>query len=82
MLPIVFLSGALLHAAVVKQYTDPPDLDKLFPNLLDAVNLQAIFQRYYKHPKERYYKRTSSAQWNSPVMPPGHISFTQQCKGF
>ncbi|XP_076818057.1 uncharacterized protein LOC143463464 [Clavelina lepadiformis] len=70
--------GAQLQSAIIKQYRFPPNIDHVFPNLLDPVNLSRIFQRY----KERYFKRTSSAHWNSPVMPPGHISFTQQCKGF
>ncbi|XP_078494275.1 uncharacterized protein LOC100186162 isoform X2 [Ciona intestinalis] len=67
-----------LHSAIIKQYYSPPDLDKVFPGLLRPVELNKLF----KKTKPRYFKRTSSAHWTHPIMPPGHISFTEQCQGF
>ena len=43
------------------------DVDQLFPpeELLVMPDLDRIFRH---HKKKRFYKRTSSAQWNSPIL--------------
>uniref|UniRef100_H2YXD2 Inner centromere protein ARK-binding domain-containing protein n=1 Tax=Ciona savignyi TaxID=51511 RepID=H2YXD2_CIOSA len=71
--------GLPLQAACVKQYNTPPDIDRIFLGLLKPVELNKLFKNCNK---PRYFKRTSSAHWSSPIMPHAHTSFTQQCKGF
>ncbi|KAF7245484.1 Inner centromere protein [Varanus komodoensis] len=53
-----------LNEAVTYQYYNPPDINKLF-GLILSPKLENIF---YKS-KPRYFKRTSSAVWQSPPQP-------------
>ncbi|KAF7659863.1 hypothetical protein LDENG_00292140 [Lucifuga dentata] len=53
--------GHNLQQIIMKQYFNPPDLDSFF-GAIEAPKLENIF---YKS-KPRYFKRTSSAVWNSP----------------
>ncbi|XP_069713259.1 inner centromere protein [Phaenicophaeus curvirostris] len=57
-------SGNLLSQAVIRQYYNPPNIDELF-GAIPSPKLEDIF---YKN-KPRYFKRTSSAVWNSPPFP-------------
>ncbi|XP_009556879.2 inner centromere protein [Cuculus canorus] len=57
-------SGNLLSQAVIRQYYNPPNIDELF-GAIASPKLEDIF---YKN-KPRYFKRTSSAVWNSPPFP-------------
>ncbi|NWS73633.1 INCE protein, partial [Crotophaga sulcirostris] len=57
-------TGNLLSQAVVRQYYNPPNIDELFGTIA-SPKLEDIF---YKN-KPRYFKRTSSAVWNSPPFP-------------
>ncbi|XP_065611666.1 inner centromere protein [Cyrtonyx montezumae] len=54
-------SGNQLSQAVIRQYYNPPNVDALFGTIV-SPKLEDIF---YKS-KPRYFKRTSSAVWNSP----------------
>ncbi|NXL84994.1 INCE protein, partial [Alectura lathami] len=54
-------SGNQLTQAVIRQYYNPPNIDALFGSIV-SPKLEDIF---YKS-KPRYFKRTSSAVWNSP----------------
>ncbi|XP_025937850.1 inner centromere protein isoform X2 [Apteryx rowi] len=54
-------SGNQLSQAVIRQYYNPPNVDALF-GAIASPKLEDIF---YKS-KPRYFKRTSSAVWNSP----------------
>ncbi|NXD14504.1 INCE protein, partial [Nothocercus nigrocapillus] len=54
-------SGNQLSQAVIRQYYNPPNVDALFGAIV-SPKLEDIF---YKS-KPRYFKRTSSAVWNSP----------------
>jgi len=53
--------GALLRTALLKQCYMCPDLDALF-DTIDMPNLSEMFA----HQRKRFYKRTSSAQWDTP----------------
>ncbi|KAM6936955.1 inner centromere protein [Xenentodon cancila] len=53
--------GPNLKQIIMKQYFNPPDLDSFF-GIIEPPKLENIF---YKS-KPRYFKRTSSAVWNSP----------------
>ncbi|KAJ7344262.1 hypothetical protein JRQ81_000212 [Phrynocephalus forsythii] len=57
-------NGLQLNEAVTYQYYNPPDVDRLF-GLILSPKLEDIF---YKS-KPRYFKRTSSAVWQSPPLP-------------
>ncbi|XP_075567967.1 inner centromere protein [Pelecanus crispus] len=57
-------SGNQLSQAVIRQYYNPPNVDALF-GVIASPKLEDIF---YKS-KPRYFKRTSSAVWNSPPFP-------------
>uniref|UniRef100_A0A8C0IF69 Inner centromere protein ARK-binding domain-containing protein n=1 Tax=Bubo bubo TaxID=30461 RepID=A0A8C0IF69_BUBBB len=57
-------TGNLLSQAVTHQYYNPPNVDALF-GVIASPKLEDIF---YKS-KPRYFKRTSSAVWNSPPFP-------------
>lgn len=57
-------AGSQLSQAVIRQYYNPPDVDMLF-GVIPSPKLEEIF---YKS-KPRYFKRTSSAVWNSPPFP-------------
>ncbi|KAF1468126.1 Inner centromere protein, partial [Eudyptula minor novaehollandiae] len=57
-------TGIQLSQAVVRQYYNPPNVDALF-GVIASPKLEDIF---YKS-KPRYFKRTSSAVWNSPPFP-------------
>ncbi|NXL65329.1 INCE protein, partial [Chordeiles acutipennis] len=57
-------TGNQLSQAVIHQYYNPPDIDALFGTIA-SPKLEDIF---YKS-KPRYFKRTSSAVWNSPPFP-------------
>ncbi|XP_021257972.1 inner centromere protein isoform X2 [Numida meleagris] len=54
-------TGNQLSQAVIRQYYNPPNVDALFGTIV-SPKLEDIF---YKS-KPRYFKRTSSAVWNSP----------------
>ncbi|XP_009693547.1 PREDICTED: inner centromere protein, partial [Cariama cristata] len=57
-------TGNQLSQAVIRQYYNPPNVDALF-GVIASPKLEDIF---YKS-KPRYFKRTSSAVWNSPPFP-------------
>ncbi|XP_077177330.1 inner centromere protein-like isoform X2 [Paroedura picta] len=57
-------TGLQLNEAVTYQYYNPPDIDTFFGQIL-SPKLEDIF---YKS-KPRYFKRTSSAVWQSPPLP-------------
>ncbi|XP_062822391.1 inner centromere protein-like isoform X2 [Anolis carolinensis] len=57
-------SGNQLTQAVMHQYYNPSNVRRLF-GVVKCPNLEEIF---YKS-KPRYFKRTSSAFWNSPPFP-------------
>ncbi|NXL39661.1 INCE protein, partial [Glaucidium brasilianum] len=57
-------TGNLLSQAVTHQYYNPPNIDAVFGTIA-SPKLEDIF---YKS-KPRYFKRTSSAVWNSPPFP-------------
>ncbi|XP_062973097.1 LOW QUALITY PROTEIN: inner centromere protein A-like [Elgaria multicarinata webbii] len=57
-------NGLQLNEAVTYQYYNPPDITRLFGIIL-SPKLEDIF---YKS-KPRYFKRTSSAVWQSPPQP-------------
>ncbi|NWI26811.1 INCE protein, partial [Sula dactylatra] len=57
-------TGNQLSQAVIRQYYNPPNVDALF-GVIASPRLEDIF---YKS-KPRYFKRTSSAVWNSPPFP-------------
>ncbi|KFQ95877.1 Inner centromere protein, partial [Nipponia nippon] len=57
-------TGNQLSQAVVRQYYNPPNIDAIF-GVIASPKLEDIF---YKS-KPRYFKRTSSAVWNSPPFP-------------
>uniref|UniRef100_A0A8C2U1K6 Inner centromere protein n=1 Tax=Coturnix japonica TaxID=93934 RepID=A0A8C2U1K6_COTJA len=57
-------SGNQLSQAIIRQYYNPPNVDALFGTIV-SPKLEDIF---YKS-KPRYFKRTSSAVWNSPPFP-------------
>ncbi|KAK4822340.1 hypothetical protein QYF61_013531 [Mycteria americana] len=57
-------TGNQLSQAVIHQYYNPPNIDALF-GVIASPKLEDIF---YKS-KPRYFKRTSSAVWNSPPFP-------------
>ncbi|NXG76802.1 INCE protein, partial [Baryphthengus martii] len=54
-------TGNQLSQAVIRQYYNPPNVDAIF-GAIASPRLEDIF---YKS-KPRYFKRTSSAVWNSP----------------
>ncbi|NXJ67998.1 INCE protein, partial [Rostratula benghalensis] len=57
-------TGNQLSQAVIRQYYNPPNIDAIF-GVIVSPKLEDIF---YKS-KPRYFKRTSSAVWNSPPFP-------------
>ncbi|XP_060118549.1 inner centromere protein-like isoform X1 [Heteronotia binoei] len=57
-------TGLQLNEAVTYQYYNPPNIDTFFGQIL-SPKLEDIF---YKS-KPRYFKRTSSAVWQSPPLP-------------
>ncbi|NXP10708.1 INCE protein, partial [Thinocorus orbignyianus] len=57
-------TGHQLSQAVMRQYFNPPNIEALF-GVIVSPKLEDIF---YKS-KPRYFKRTSSAVWNSPPFP-------------
>ncbi|XP_066487007.1 inner centromere protein isoform X2 [Tiliqua scincoides] len=59
-------TGNLLSQAIIQQYYKPPNTYALF-GVVKSPKLEEIF---YKN-KPRYFKRTSSAVWNSPPFPGG-----------
>ncbi|XP_062822583.1 inner centromere protein-like [Anolis carolinensis] len=59
-------SGNQLTQGVMHQYYNPSNVRRLF-GVVKSPNLEEIF---YKS-KPRYFKRTSSAVWNSPPFPGG-----------
>ncbi|XP_010220236.1 PREDICTED: inner centromere protein, partial [Tinamus guttatus] len=56
-------TGDQLTQAVIRQYYNPPDVDALF-GIITNPKLEDIFNKS----KPRYFKRTSSAVWNSPPL--------------
>nr|XP_028592462.1 inner centromere protein isoform X1 [Podarcis muralis] len=59
-------TGNLLSQAIIHQYYKPLDTTALF-GVVKSPKLEEIF----KKSKPRYFKRTSSAVWNSPPFPGG-----------
>ena len=61
----MFIStGVHLRAALIRQCTNPPDVDALFrPDLIEGPDLEKIFPNVKK---SRFNKRTSSAVWTTP----------------
>ncbi|XP_053252194.1 inner centromere protein isoform X1 [Podarcis raffonei] len=59
-------TGNLLSQAIIHQYYKPVDTTALF-GVVKSPKLEEIF----KKSKPRYFKRTSSAVWNSPPFPGG-----------
>ncbi|XP_007426591.1 inner centromere protein isoform X1 [Python bivittatus] len=59
-------TGNQLSQAILHQYYNPPNTKALF-GVVKSPRLEEIF---YKS-KPRYFKRTSSAVWNSPPFPGG-----------
>ncbi|XP_074852124.1 inner centromere protein [Carettochelys insculpta] len=57
-------NGSQLSQAVIHQYYNPPDVNMLFGAII-SPKLEDIFNKS----KPRYFKRTSSAVWNSPPFP-------------
>nr|CAB3256111.1 inner centromere protein-like [Phallusia mammillata] len=72
-------SSALNLALIQQHHNDLSSADEVFKGLLQPVSLSDLFPNKIK---ARYFKRTSSAHWTSPIRPPGYTSFTSQCKGF
>ncbi|XP_058011846.1 inner centromere protein-like isoform X2 [Ahaetulla prasina] len=60
----LWANGVQLNEAVTYQYYNPPEINRLFGHIL-SPKLEDIF---YKS-KPRYFKRTSSAAWQSPPLP-------------
>ncbi|KAK2148624.1 hypothetical protein LSH36_488g02003, partial [Paralvinella palmiformis] len=58
-------TGTELKASLISQYYTPPDLDTIFA-VIEQPNLCEMFSK--KKPK--FFKRTSSAVWNSPMYLP------------
>ena len=61
----IFFAGEQLKVQLISQYYTPPDLDSIF-GVVEMPNLCEMFSK--KKPK--FYKRTSSAVWNSPLYLP------------
>ncbi|XP_061465834.1 inner centromere protein isoform X2 [Rhineura floridana] len=59
-------TGNQLSQAIIRQYYNPPDTNALF-GVVKSPKLEEIFH----NSKPRYFKRTSSAVWNSPPFPHG-----------
>ncbi|XP_039209133.1 inner centromere protein isoform X2 [Crotalus tigris] len=57
-------SGNQLSQAILHQYYNPPNTKALF-GVVKSPKLEEIFDKS----KPRYFKRTSSAVWNSPPFP-------------
>ncbi|XP_010076403.1 PREDICTED: inner centromere protein, partial [Pterocles gutturalis] len=57
-------TGNQLNQAVIRQYYNPINVDALF-GAIPSPKLEDIFHKS----KPRYFKRTSSAVWNSPPFP-------------
>ncbi|KAL3881248.1 hypothetical protein ACJMK2_027704 [Sinanodonta woodiana] len=54
-----------LKTALINQHYHPPNLEKMFPSI-EPPDLNVFFEK--KRP--RFNKRTSSAHWDSPILPP------------
>ena len=63
-----FIVGPNLKAALINQHYDPPDLEKMFDEIIPP-DLNEIFIKK----KARFNKRTSSAHWDSPILRPGSV---------
>lgn len=62
-------SGTQLKSALIRQFTNPPDLEAIFQTeFIPPPDLQKFFPNV-KRP--RFLKRTSSAIWTSPVFKKG-----------
>lgn len=60
-------SGTQLRTALIRQFSNPPDLDALFlTKYIEQPDLMKIFPNVKR--KDRFKKRTSSAIWTSPVL--------------
>ncbi|KAJ6652207.1 hypothetical protein lerEdw1_012973 [Lerista edwardsae] len=70
-------SGLQLNESVTYQYYNPPDINKLFGQIL-SPKLENIF---YKS-KPRYFKRTSSAVWQSPPLPKSTLYTSNSMKKY
>ncbi|KAK3600252.1 hypothetical protein CHS0354_023669 [Potamilus streckersoni] len=64
----LWAQGVNLKAALINQHYHPPNLEKMFP-YIEPPDLNVFFEK--KRP--RFNKRTSSAHWDSPVLPPYKI---------
>lgn len=62
---LIIVSGANLKATLITQHYHPPDLDRMF-GIIDPPDLNEFFVKK----KARFNKRTSSAQWDSPLIKP------------
>lgn len=67
----VWAAPSNLHKIVTEQeyhlsHNRDFDIEKVFPpeELLNSPDLDKIF----RHRKKKFYKRTSSAQWSSPIL--------------
>ena len=60
--------GPNLKAALINQLYYPPDLEQMFDAIVPP-DLNELFSKK----KARFNKRTSSAHWDSPILPPGTV---------
>ena len=60
-------SGRYLKEQLMQQFLANVDPDLIFVNCMKELKLEEIFKRR----KERYFKRTSSAHWSSPILKGG-----------
>ena len=60
--------GPNLKAALINQHYHPPDLERMFDEIIPP-DLNELFIKK----KARFNKRTSSAHWDSPILRPGSV---------
>jgi hypothetical protein len=65
-------SGGQLKVALTQQYYKPPDLDALF-GIVEMPDLSIMFSQKRK----RFYQRTSSAKWDSPIQPHSSVGINK-----
>lgn len=65
-------SGTQLKSALIRQFTNPPDLEAIFQTeFIPQPDLEKFFPNVKQN--RRFKKRTSSAIWTSPVFKKGAI---------